>query len=135
MPLRPDALIASTIAPRRLYRRAIVDNYFVTAEILRRRVFADFDSHILCSSWGCRSGELRINPAFLPEPGRTWHHLQRPYHGPYPQRQCIPQSLCDLRVSSADADIDLLSQLTSVPVVSASRPSLPFTVHKNQFVN
>lgn len=45
----------------------VSDSYFVAAEILRRRIFADFAlAHVLQFNAEVCTGELRINPAFLP---------------------------------------------------------------------
>lgn len=46
----------------------ISDSYFVAAEIVRRRIFADFAiAHVVNFSQGFCDGTLRINPAFTPE--------------------------------------------------------------------
>ena len=45
----------------------VSDSYFVAAEILRRRIFADFAlAHTLQFSGDVCTGELRLNPAFEP---------------------------------------------------------------------
>lgn len=45
----------------------VSDSYFVAAEILRRRIFADFAlAHVLQFNADVCTGELRVNPAFLP---------------------------------------------------------------------
>jgi phosphoserine phosphatase len=48
------------------------DSYFVAAEIVRRRVFADFAlAHTLQFDGDVCSGQVRLNPAFLPlQPGK-----------------------------------------------------------------
>lgn len=48
----------------------VSDSYFVAAEILRRRIFADFAlAHTLRFDADTCTGDLRINPAFLPADG------------------------------------------------------------------
>lgn len=46
----------------------VSDSYFVAAEIVRRRIFADFAlAHTLRFDSDVCTGELRLNPAFLPQ--------------------------------------------------------------------
>lgn len=46
----------------------VSDSYFVGAEVMRRRIFADFAlAHVLQFNAEVCSGELRVNPAFLPD--------------------------------------------------------------------
>lgn len=46
----------------------ISDSYFVAAEIIRRRIFADFAlAHTLTFDNDVCTGQIRINPAFLPD--------------------------------------------------------------------
>lgn len=45
----------------------VSDSYFVAAEVMRRRIFADFAlAHVLQFNAEVCTGELRVNPAFLP---------------------------------------------------------------------
>jgi phosphoserine phosphatase len=46
----------------------VSDSWFIAAEIVRRRIFADFAlAHMLLFDGDVCSGELRMNPAFLPD--------------------------------------------------------------------
>ncbi|MDT4328418.1 HAD family hydrolase [Methylomonas sp. MED-D] len=46
----------------------VSDSYFVAADIIRRRIFADFAlAHTLTFDGEVCNGQLQINPAFLPD--------------------------------------------------------------------
>jgi len=46
----------------------VSDSWFIAAEIVRRRIFADFAlAHMLQFDGDVCSGELRLNPAFMPD--------------------------------------------------------------------
>jgi phosphoserine phosphatase len=50
----------------------VSDSYFVAAEIMRRRIFADFAlAHTLQFDREVCTGELRLNAAFMPQPGEA----------------------------------------------------------------
>ena len=71
LPLRPGVVEWVNRMRRAGFMVGVVsDSYFVAAEVLRRRVFADFAlAHTLQFDGDVCNGELRLNPAFLaPEP-------------------------------------------------------------------
>jgi glucosyl-3-phosphoglycerate synthase len=77
MPLMPGAN-ETVVALRKLgYRVGIVtDSYHIPAEIVRRRVFADFSiSHLMRFSRGKATGQLTLTPAFSHPEGCTEHAL------------------------------------------------------------
>lgn len=125
MPLRPDAIDCVNRLRRAGYIVGLLsDNYFVAAEILRRRVFADFGlAHTLQFNGDVCSGELRINPAFLPEP-EDGHGTICKGHITARIRNdsAFPKVSVICAVSSADADIDLLESADQAfLLVSATR--------------
>jgi phosphoserine phosphatase len=72
--IRPGAIEFVNRLKRAGFMVGVVsDSYFVAAEIVRRRVFADFAlAHTLQFDSDVCTGELRLNPAFMPmegEPG------------------------------------------------------------------
>lgn len=68
MPLRPGVIEWVNRMRRRGFMVGVVsDSYFVAADILRRRIFADFAlAHTLQFNGDTCTGEVRLNPAFLP---------------------------------------------------------------------
>lgn len=73
MPLRPGLVDWVNAMRRAGFMVGVVsDSYYVAAEILRRRIFADFAlAHPLQFDGDVCSGELRLNAAFMPvQPGR-----------------------------------------------------------------
>jgi glucosyl-3-phosphoglycerate synthase len=77
MPLMPGAN-DTVVALRKLgYRVGIVtDSYHVPAEIVRRRVFADFSiAHLMRFARGRATGQLTLTPAFSHPNGCTEHPL------------------------------------------------------------
>lgn len=73
LPIRPGVVACVNRLRRAGFMVGVVsDSYFVAAEIVRRRVFADFAlAHTLQFDDDACNGELRLNPAFAPlRPGR-----------------------------------------------------------------
>lgn len=70
MELQPGAIAFVNQMRRRGFMVGVVsDSYFVAAEIIRRRIFADFAmAHTIGFDGDVCNGQLRINPAFLPLP-------------------------------------------------------------------
>ena len=70
MPIRPGVVDWVNRMRRKGFMVGLVsDSYFVAADILRRRIFADFAlAHTLQFDDEVCNGELRINPAFRPPP-------------------------------------------------------------------
>lgn len=68
LPIRPGVIACVNQLRRSGFMVGLVsDSYFVAAEILRRRVFADFAlAHTLQFDGDVCSGELRLNAAFAP---------------------------------------------------------------------
>ncbi len=71
LPIRPGVITCVNRLRRAGFMVGVVsDSYFVAAEIVRRRVFADFAlAHTMQFDAEVCSGELRINPAFLARQG------------------------------------------------------------------
>jgi phosphoserine phosphatase len=71
LPLRPGAVAWVNAMRRAGFMVGVVsDSWFVAAEIVRRRVFADFAlAHLLHFDQGICSGRRLVNPAFVAEPG------------------------------------------------------------------
>jgi len=67
MPLRPGVIEFVNRMRRHGFMVGVVsDSYFVGAEIIRRRIFADFAmAHTIAFDNDVCTGQLRINPAFL----------------------------------------------------------------------
>ena len=70
-PLRPDAIEFINRMRRAGFMVGVLsDSWFVAADILRRRVFADFAlAHLLQFDNEVCTGELRLNPGFLDDSG------------------------------------------------------------------
>ena len=68
LPIRPGVIACVNRLRRAGFMVGVVsDSYFVAAEILRRRIFADFAlAHTLQFDGDVCNGELRVNPAFAP---------------------------------------------------------------------
>jgi phosphoserine phosphatase len=68
MPLRPGVIDWVNRMRRAGFMVGLVsDSYFIAAEILRRRIFADFAlAHTLQFNGDICTGELKLNPAFQP---------------------------------------------------------------------
>lgn len=71
LPIRPGVIQFVNQMRRRGFMVGVVsDSYFVAADILRRRIFADFGmAHTMQFDKDVCSGHVRINPAFLPQAG------------------------------------------------------------------
>jgi phosphoserine phosphatase len=72
IPIRPGVIeFVNRIRRAGFMVGVLSDSYFVAAEIMRRRVFADFAlAHTLQFDADVCTGQVRVNPAFLPlEPG------------------------------------------------------------------
>ena len=68
LPIRPGVITCVNRLRRAGFMVGVVsDSYFVAAEILRRRIFADFAlAHTLQFQSDVCGGTVRLNPAFLP---------------------------------------------------------------------
>lgn len=73
LPLRPGVIECVNRMRRAGFMVGVVsDSYFIAAEIVRRRIFADFAlAHTLQFDGDVCSGVLRTNAAFLPPTGRA----------------------------------------------------------------
>ena len=71
LPIRPGVVACVNALRRAGFMVGLVsDSYFVGAEIMRRRIFADFAlAHTLQFDAEVCSGQLRLNPAFLARDG------------------------------------------------------------------
>ena len=69
LPLRAGVIEFVNQARRRGFMVGVVsESYFIAAEIIRRRIFADFAmAHMIQFDGQVCNGQVRINPAFLPE--------------------------------------------------------------------
>ncbi len=67
--IRPGVIAFVNQMRRRGFMVGLIsDSYFVAAEIMRRRIFADFAlAHLIQFENGVCSGEIKINPAFIDE--------------------------------------------------------------------
>jgi phosphoserine phosphatase len=70
MPIRPGVIECVKAFKRAGFMVGVVsDSYFVAAEILRKRIFADFAlAHTVQFQSDVCTGELSINSAFMPDP-------------------------------------------------------------------
>ena len=77
IPLRNGVIEAINDLRRRGYKVGVVsDSYFVAAEVVRRRIFADFAlAHIVLFENDVCQGTLSINPAFYHDHGCKEHPL------------------------------------------------------------
>ncbi|WP_269532870.1 HAD-IB family phosphatase [Chitinimonas sp. BJYL2] len=77
IPLQAGAVEAVVALRRQGYRVGLVtDSYFIAADIVRKRVFADFAvAHVLSFSNGEATGEIRINDLFRHEQGCMAHPI------------------------------------------------------------
>lgn len=73
MPIRPGVIECVKAFKRAGFMVGVVsDSYFVAAEVLRKRIFADFAlAHTVQFQGDVCTGELSINSAFLPDPNAT----------------------------------------------------------------
>ena len=71
LPVRPGVIACVNRLRRAGFMVGLVsDSYFVAAEVLRRRIFADFAlAHTMQFDAEVCSGQLRLNPAFLAREG------------------------------------------------------------------
>jgi len=77
MPLMPAAAETVVALRKAGYRVGIVtDSYYMAAEIVRRRVFADFSvAHVMRFRGGKATGEITISPAMIHRHGCPLHPL------------------------------------------------------------
>lgn len=70
-PIRPGAIEFVNRMRRAGFMVGVLsDSYFIAADIVRRRVFADFAlAHMMQFEADVCSGQVRLNPAFLRQPG------------------------------------------------------------------
>jgi glucosyl-3-phosphoglycerate synthase len=110
------------------------DSYFVAAEILRKRIFADFAlGHLLQFDAEVCTGQIRLNPAYMPEDGVgdtcKSHVLKRfrgdPDDAPLVECWAVGDNLNDLpllqtadRAFALDPKADALRHLPGVTVVA-----------------
>jgi len=79
LPIRPGVITCVNRLRRAGFMVGVVsDSYFVAAEILRRRIFADFAlAHTLQFDGDVCNGELHVNTAFAPlQPSRSARHCK-----------------------------------------------------------
>ncbi len=77
LPLNPGA-VEAVLSLRKLGFRVgvVTDSFFLAAEIIRRRVFADFSvAHVLRFRKGVATGEVHLSPAMLHPNGCKLHSL------------------------------------------------------------
>jgi len=143
-PIRPGAIEFINRMRRAGFMVGVVsDSYFIAAEIVRRRVFADFGlAHPMHFDADVCSGQLRLNPAFLPavegegDPVCKSHVLRRfraDENGP-PLLECwaIGDNLNDLamlrladRGFAIEPKADALREDPAIRVVSSFEELLP----------
>jgi HAD superfamily phosphoserine phosphatase-like hydrolase len=76
MPLSPGAVETVVELRKRGYRVGLVtDSFFVAAEVVRRRIFADFSvANVMRFRSGKASGHITLSPAFVHSRGCPDHH-------------------------------------------------------------
>ena len=117
MPIRPGVIECVKAFKRAGFMVGVVsDSYFVAAEVLRKRIFADFAlAHTVQFQGDVCTGELTINSAFLPDPqtpdpasariGISKHHVLNQF-----RREDIRPGFDTIwAMGDNDNDVDMLS--------------------------
>jgi len=128
IPLQEGAVEAVVQLRRMGYRVGVVsDSYFIAADIVRKRVFADFAiAHILNFNNGEATGDVRVNELFLHSEGCKSHpickrnvltHLEDFAQKPFAQT---------LMIGDGENDICLIQAVTDGFTYNAKSPLLKF---------
>jgi phosphoserine phosphatase len=132
MPIRPGVIECVKAFKRAGFMVGVVsDSYFVAAEVLRKRIFADFAlAHTVQFQGDVCTGELSINSAFLPDPnapdpaasriGISKHHVLAMF-----RREDIQprfDTIWAVGDNDNDNDVDMLSQADRAWVIEPKSP-------------
>lgn len=127
LPLRPGVVEGVNRLRRAGVMVGVVsEGWFVAAEILRRRIFADFAlAHTLQFDGDVCSGELRLNPAYEPlrpsrGAGAGQHHVVQRVR----QDEATPPVSTVWAVGHGLGDLALLREADRAFVIDPPRPSL-----------
>jgi len=132
MPIRPGVIECVKAFKRAGFMVGVVsDSYFVAAEVLRKRIFADFAlAHTVQFQGDVCTGELSINSAFLPDPnapdpaagciGISKHHVLAQF-----RREDIQPSFNTIwAVGDNDNDVDMLNLADRAWMIEPKSPRL-----------
>jgi glycosyltransferase involved in cell wall biosynthesis len=105
LPIRPGVVAFVNQMRRRGFMVGVVsDGCFVAADIVRRRVFADFAvANTYCFENEVCNGQARLNPAYLPEPAAADAAPSQPQ----PQPPCKSRALRRLLDDGGDQGFEL----------------------------
>lgn len=132
MPIRPGVIECVKAFKRAGFMVGVVsDSYFVAAEVLRKRIFADFAlAHTVQFQGDVCTGELSINSAFLPDPnapdpasahiGISKHHVLTQFRS----ERIEPRFATIWAVGDNDNDVDMLSQADRAWTIEPKSPRL-----------
>jgi glucosyl-3-phosphoglycerate synthase len=132
MPIRPGVIECVKAFKRAGFMVGVVsDSYFVAAEVLRKRIFADFAlAHTVQFQGDVCTGELSINSAFLPDPnapestttqmGISKHHVLSQFR----REDIQPRFDTIWAVGDNDNDVDMLSQADCAWMIEPKSPRL-----------
>jgi phosphoserine phosphatase len=132
MPIRPGVIECVKAFKRAGFMVGVVsDSYFVAAEVLRKRIFADFAlSHTVQFQGDVCTGELSINSAFLPDPntpetaaariGISKHHVLVQFR----REDIQPRFDTIWAVGDNDNDVEMLSLADRAWMIEPKSPRL-----------
>jgi phosphoserine phosphatase len=132
MPIRPGVIECVRAFKRAGFMVGVVsDSYFVAAEILRKRIFADFAlAHMVQFQGDVCTGELSINSAFMPNndgedlhtaaSGISKQHVLRRFKSPLN----MPRFESIWAVGDNDNDVDMLNLSDRAWVIEPKSPRL-----------
>ena len=132
MPIRTGVIECVKAFKRAGFMVGVVsDSYFVAAEVLRKRIFADFAlAHTVQFQGDVCTGELSINSAFLPDPnapnpvagriGISKHHLLAQFR----REDIQPRFDTIWAVGDNDNDVDMLSLADRAWMIEPKSPRL-----------
>ena len=132
MPIRTGVIECVKAFKRAGFMVGVVsDSYFVAAEVLRKRIFADFAlAHTVQFQGDVCTGELSINSAFLPDPnapnpvagriGISKHHVLAQFR----REDIQPRFDTIWAVGDNDNDVDMLSLADRAWMIEPKSPRL-----------
>uniref|UniRef100_UPI00404865D4 haloacid dehalogenase-like hydrolase n=1 Tax=Limnohabitans sp. TaxID=1907725 RepID=UPI00404865D4 len=132
MPIRPGVIECVKAFKRAGFMVGVVsDSYFVAAEVLRKRIFADFAlAHTVQFQGDVCTGELSINSAFLPDPnapdpaavriGISKHHVLVQFR----REDIQPRFDTIWAVGDNDNDVEMLSLANRAWMIEPKSPRL-----------
>jgi phosphoserine phosphatase len=132
MPIRPGVIECVKAFKRAGFMVGVIsDSYFVAAEVLRKRIFADFAlAHTVQFQGDVCTGELSINSAFLPDPnapapdadriGISKHHVLAQFR----REDIQPRFDTIWAVGDNDNDVDMLNLADRAWMIEPKSPRL-----------